>query len=370
MNIQELSVYFTKQLEQLLKFSTSEKLGVEVQSSIEKLQDNYSQDLFSVIAELIEKLNEANNFISDLSKGHLDVEVPRHNLLISPFKQLHSNLSHLDWQVERISEGDFNQKIDFLGDFSLHFNKLISFLREKDRLERELSQLNEDKDRFMQILAHDLRNPFTVLLGLSDLLLANFREYDSEQIEMQLSMLSQTAHSTYNLLSDLLLWSRSQSGKLPFEPTKFNLIEICKEILVGKKNMFSAKKITIDCVETHPIYVLADLNMVKTILRNLISNAIKFTNSGGHIVIDTQIDMDNVIVSIFDNGVGISAQNQVKLWDIAESFVTEGTEHEQGTGLGLTLCREFVEKHGGKIWVESELGKGSNFRFTLPIFSN
>ncbi len=368
MNTNELSIYLTKQINQLIKFEASETPGPEIQSSIDLIEDKNTKDLFLAVNELMSKLNEANSFVDGLSKGHLDVEVPRHNLLISPFKQLHANLSHLVWQVKRISEGDLNQEIDFLGDFSLHFNKLISFLKEKELYEKALSQLNDDKDRFMQILAHDLRSPFTALLGFSDILLSNFREYDSDEIEMQLSLLSQTAHSTYNLLNDLLLWSMSQSGKLPFYPKRLSFIDICNEVLSCKCNQADSKNIKIGCSEKEPIYLFADINMIKTVLRNLITNAIKFTHINGEVTLYAQKEGEFATISVCDNGVGISPNNQLKLWDFTTPFATEGTEHEQGTGLGLLLCKEFVEKHGGKIWVESELGKGSNFKFTMPLF--
>lgn len=369
MNSKELSIYLTTQINQLLQTGISETPGLEIQSSINQLDDKSSQELFVAVGELISKLNEANSFVDGLSKGHLDVEVPKQNLVISPFKQLHANLSHLVWQVKRISEGDLNQEIDFLGDFSLHFNKLISFLREKELYEKALSQLNDDKDRFMQILAHDLRSPFTALLGFSDILLSNFREYDFDEIEMQLSLLSQTAHSTYNLLNDLLLWSMSQSGKLPFNPKRLPFIVICNEVLSCKCNQSDSKHINIDCSEKEPIYLFADVHMLKTVLRNLITNAIKFTHINGQVTVYVQKEGEFATISVRDNGVGISLDNQQKLWDFTTPFATEGTEHEQGTGLGLLLCKEFVEKHGGKIWVESELGKGSNFKFTMPLFN-
>lgn len=314
------------------------------------------------------KIDEANGFVEGLSKGKLDIEVPRHNLLISPFKQLHANLSHLVWQVQRISEGNYNHKIDFLGDFSIYLNKLIHFLKEKQQIQKELSHLNADKDRFMQILAHDLRSPFNALLGFTDLLIENFREYDFDEIEMQLSIINQTALKTYHLLNDLLLWSQSQSGKLPFEPEKLNFIVICNEILEGKQNQLSSKNLAVNCFESETIFIQSDINMLKTILRNLISNAIKFTPKNGKITIYAKKDQENAIITVSDNGVGMSTENQQKLWDISNPFTTKGTEKEEGTGLGLMLCKDFVEKHGGKIWVESELGKGSSFKFTMPLY--
>jgi len=231
----------------------------------------------------------------------------------------------------------------------------------------KLKKLNADKDRFMSILAHDLRSPFNSLLGFTDLLLKNLQKYDTKKIESQLKIIHQTTHQTYNLLEDLLLWTKSQSGKLPYEPKRIVFIELCKEIIDYFTNQSDAKGIKINSFEHKNTILNADLNMLKTILRNLISNAIKFTNKNGEINIYAEINIDNVIITISDNGVGIGENDQTKLWNFSNPFTTEGTANEKGTGLGLLLCKEFVEKHGGKIWVESDFGKGSDFKFTMPL---
>jgi len=231
----------------------------------------------------------------------------------------------------------------------------------------ELKKHNADKDRFMQILAHDLKDPFNALLGFSNLLLKNIHKFDIETIENQLKLMQQTAHKTYDLFKDLLLWSKAQSGKLTIEPKKIVLREICNKIICNLKHQADTKEISINCFEPEKTILEADLNMFKTILRNLISNAIKFTNKNGQINIYTEKNHNNVTITISDNGVGIEKKNLLKLWDFTQPISTSGTSNEKGTGFGLLLCKEFVEKHGGKIWVESELGKGSDFKFTLPL---
>lgn len=229
----------------------------------------------------------------------------------------------------------------------------------------ELKNLNADKDRFLQILSHDLRSPFQTLLGFSDLLLRNVRSFDIDKIENQLRQIHQTSFQTYNLLDDLLLWTKAQSGKLPFEPKSVNLQEMCDEVVVNFTTNF--KNITINSFHSESITLMVDKNMIKTVIRNLLSNAIKFSNQDGKIDIYTIREKDSVIITVSDNGVGIQKENLSRLWKYNKPFSTKGTADEKGTGFGLLLCKEFVEKHGGKIWVESEVGKGSDFKFSLPV---
>jgi len=230
----------------------------------------------------------------------------------------------------------------------------------------ELIKINTDKDRFISILAHDLKSPFNSLLGFSNLLFKNIRKYDIDKIENQVSMMNDSICSTFSLLEDILLWARKQQGKLPFELQEIRLAEICNDINEHLKVNARNKNITLNYFETKPIHVVADKNMLNTILRNLVSNAIKFTNYGGKINIYAEINKINTIITVADNGIGINPNQLPLLFDITEVFTTEGTAHEKGTGLGLPICKDFVEKHGGKIWVESEVGKGSDFKFTLP----
>ena len=229
-------------------------------------------------------------------------------------------------------------------------------------------QLNSDKDLFISILAHDLRSPFNALLGLSELLSENLRQYNINEIENLVNHIRNSAQNTYILLEDILMWVRTQTGKISFEPQKLNFADICKDILEILKPSANAKKITINYSVTDEINIYADIDMLKTVLRNLVTNAIKFTNKNGAISINAVENSGNVTISVSDNGIGISQDNLAKLFDISKVLTTKGTAEETGTGLGLLLCKEFVEKHGGKIWVKSEVGKGSDFRFALPLF--
>jgi len=247
----------------------------------------------------------------------------------------------------------------------------ITELKERELLIQkqniELQKLNSDKDRFLKIIAHDLKNPFNSLFGFSELLLKNFRKYDEKKIEFQINMIYQTSKKTYELLEEILLWAKSQSGKLTFEPQHFSFIEIANEIINSIENQANEKQIKISCFEKEKTILSADLNIFRTVLRNLISNAIKFTNQNGQINVYTEKNHANIIIIVSDNGIGIDKNVIPKLWEINVSYSTEGTNNEKGTGFGLKLCKELIEKHGGHIWVESEVGKGSDFKFTLPM---
>lgn len=381
---EKLVLHYIDEIENLIKFKRVESSSFELESQLEGVAQESDKRLFRAIDRLITKLWQANNFLEGLSQGDLNREVPSDNLIISPFKQLHANLSHLVWQVERLSHGDYNQKIDFLGDFSLHFNRLIDFLKEKRRVEEQLkineekyrqlaeslTRLNEDKNRFLKVIAHDLRSPFTTLLGFTDILLTNFRDWDESVIEEQLLILNETARNTYNLLSDLLLWSISQSGTLPFNPTEISLKGVVEELLAEKKSQLENKEIECDISKLGEYKLLADENMVKTVIRNLLSNAIKFSYPGGRVEIKSEERAPFVEIVIVDFGVGIAEEKLEKLFDFASSYSTRGTNNEEGTGLGLSLSKDFLERHGAKIWIESVVGEGSQVHFTLPILNS
>ncbi len=232
--------------------------------------------------------------------------------------------------------------------------------------EKLLLQLNADKDRFISILSHDLRSPFNNLLGLSEILTEDIYKLNIDEIEKLANQIKTTARSTFNLLEDILAWARTQQGTIPFNPQLISFIDICMNILETVNPDANAKNLTINYSAPDGINIFADNDMIKTVIRNLVSNAIKFTNIGGAINIDAEENSENITISVSDNGVGIAPGDMEKLFNISEVLTTKGTANEKGTGLGLLLCKEFVEKHGGKIWVESRPGKGSDFKFILP----
>jgi two-component system, sensor histidine kinase and response regulator len=233
--------------------------------------------------------------------------------------------------------------------------------------EKKLKDLMNAKDRIFSIIAHDLKSPFYSLIGFSELLIKNLNSYNKEKIENQLKTINKTAKQTYNLLEDLLLWSKSQAGKLNYEPQQISLHQICNEIVAQYKEQAMIKEIDLNYFFEDEIFISADKDMLKTILRNLLSNAIKFTHKGGQINIYTEKDNQNATITVSDNGVGIEKEDLTNFWELSRKIIKTGTTGEKGGGLGLMVCKEFVEKQNGKIWVESEAGKGSDFKFTLPL---
>lgn len=231
----------------------------------------------------------------------------------------------------------------------------------------ELQRLNADKDFFISILAHDLKSPFNSILGFLEFLICNIHTIDINQIERQLSLVHHSAINAYHLLEDILVWALSQSGKLPFEPREFNLNQCCDQVVEILNPTAETKKITLTCLDAGDNPIFADMNMFGTILRNLLSNAIKFTREGGSVTIHSEQLNSEWIISVSDNGIGISPEHLPHLFDDSHMQSLNGTANEKGTGFGLLLCKKFVEKHGGKIWAESKLGQGSVFRFTLPL---
>ena len=234
---------------------------------------------------------------------------------------------------------------------------------------KQLLQLNSDKNRFISILAHDLRSPFNGLLGLSEVLIEDIRKLSTDEIEDIANNINKSAKSSFKLLENILSWARAKQGKIPFDPQILNFTNNCEDAVDVLNPIAKAKNITIDFSTGDHINIFADVDMFKAVLRNLVSNAIKFTNAGGTISITAKQMNSNITISVSDNGIGIAPHNLMKLFEMAEVSTTKGTAEETGTGLGLLLCKEFVEKHGGKIWVESEVGKGSDFKFTLPIYA-
>jgi PAS domain S-box-containing protein len=232
--------------------------------------------------------------------------------------------------------------------------------------ESKLREINATKDKFFSIIAHDLKNPFNGILGFSNILREEAKDMDLSTIQEYADMINRAATQVFRLLENLLSWARVQQGQIPFNPTTLSIKEIAGEAIEILIENAHRKKINIIDNLPDRLLVRADADMLKTILRNIVSNAIKFTAANGEVVLSATEMNDYVEVSIKDSGKGMTKDNADKLFKIDTNYITRGTEEEEGTGLGLILCKEFIEKHQGKIWVESELDRGSTFKFTLP----
>jgi hypothetical protein len=231
----------------------------------------------------------------------------------------------------------------------------------------ELQKLNAEKDKFFSIIAHDLKSPFIGISGFSKVLVEQVREKDYDGIEKYAEIIQQSSKRAMDLLINLMEWASSQTGLMEFTPVTLEMGALINEIALMFDDIAGQKSIVIKRFLTPNAIVVTDKAMISTVLRNLISNAIKFTNPGGEIILSLEKNLSGELtVSVSDDGVGIPKSRIDKLFRIDENFSTPGTQKEKGTGLGLILCKEFVEKHKGQIWVESEEGKGSTFSFVLP----
>jgi signal transduction histidine kinase/ligand-binding sensor domain-containing protein len=235
-------------------------------------------------------------------------------------------------------------------------------------MNKELNDLNATKDKFFSIIAHDIKNPFNAVLGFTELLIDNFKEWNDQRKLETIHMVHASSKNLYQLLDNLLQWSRSQSGALKFNPQKIELDETFNDSVQLFRETADAKNIQLVRSSTEEnLAVYADRNMLDAILQNLISNAIKFTRPGGKVQIISERKGEFAWIKVTDNGVGMSAKIQERLFRIDKQNSTSGTLNETGTGLGLILVKEFVTRHGGKIGVESIEGKGSTFYFTIPL---
>lgn len=257
-------------------------------------------------------------------------------------------------------------------------NKLQrELLKEKVTLERtlgllnetneELKQINASKDKFFSIIGHDLKSPFNTILGFSDLLQEQVKEKDYSQVELYSNLIYKSAHKAFDLLVNLMEWAQTQTGRISFKPETFDIVNSVMEMKSLFQETASQKEIQI--VTDLPPYleIFADKAMINTVLRNLVSNAIKFTPLKGAVKIVSKLKDDQIVFMVKDNGVGIPPDRIEKLFRIDENYSTKGTNQETGTGLGLIICKEFIEKHQGKIWVESKEGEGSTFCFSIPM---
>ena len=233
--------------------------------------------------------------------------------------------------------------------------------------EKDLRELNATKDKFFSIISHDLKNPFSSLMAVTEMIEQNFKSSSEEENLSGIRRINESARHIYNLLDNLLTWSKSQRGKLDYEPTGFNLSTVVQVNLNLHKVQADKKEISLINGLSDPLHAFGDREMISTVIRNLLNNAIKFTGPKGKVTVRAEKDEKFIRLSVTDNGTGISEENLQKLFKIDEKFKCNGTSNEKGTGLGLILCKEFVEKNDGEITVESKIGEGSTFSFTVPV---
>jgi signal transduction histidine kinase len=232
--------------------------------------------------------------------------------------------------------------------------------------EKALQDLNTTKDRFFSIIAHDLKTPFTSILAFSDLIAKNTQKFSPAKLEQMALTIRKAAHNAYALLDNLLSWSRLQTGALLPKPEFIDVRQLITEHIELFSSISIIKGITIEMAGETAGHVNSDKQMLSTVLRNLTSNAVKFSHPNCHVLIKAIPNGGDILFSVHDRGTGIPPQLIDRLFKMESSFSTIGTEKEKGSGLGLILCKDFVEKSNGRIWVDSILNSGTTFYFSIP----
>jgi two-component system CheB/CheR fusion protein len=360
-----------------------------------RLDYHYARSLFEVSLDPLITIN-SNGKITDANSATANVlGVSRDILIGSDFSGYFTEPYKAQIGYQKIFEQGFvvgypltirntsNKPVDVLLNASIYRDdqkKILGIfatahdITERNKAEKEIKLINDqlvllnsEKDKFFSIIAHDLKSPFQGLLGLTEIMSDCENGYTPEEWAQMGSDLHKLAVNLFNLLKNLLEWAQMQKGSIPFQPKEFSLSDLVTEIVETLKKRSEQKGITMINSVSHPLYAHADENMMKSVLLNLLSNAVKFTNRNGNVSITANKIVNGMIeISVSDTGVGMQVNELNKLFKIGEKIGKIGTDGELSTGLGLLLCKEFVEKQSGQIYVESEIGKGSIFSFTIP----
>ena len=339
-------------------------------TSVEKIT-HYSQEEFLTDAKMLMRIIHPNDF------AHVKTKLK--NLFQSRIQmsgevefRIISKLGNVVWvrnklNIIRNSNGKIQKLYGLVSDISLRKKAEIELKKSSDKL----IKLNETKDKFISIISHDLRTPFSSVVGFTDLLL-NDNELKEEEKRQYIKYIQDSANTMLSLVNSLLDWTRLQTGRVRFEPDRFQIKDIIDSSINLMAGVAVQKNIKLNSTIEDETTVFVDKDLVQQVFNNLLSNAIKFTNDGGKIIISKRsFDKSRFIeFSIKDNGIGIKEENLDKLFNVDAKYTSEGTKGEKGSGLGLSLVKEIIEKHGGEIRVESVYGKGTEFLFTLPVASD
>ncbi|MCF8298992.1 MAG: hypothetical protein K9J13_15695 [Saprospiraceae bacterium] len=330
----------------------------------------------AIAAELMVELEEKNNSLRQTNKEVAKANVHAAELISiletkeEKIAELNKSLSSANaFGAELVAEREL--ALEELAELNKKLNKEIKVRiaaeTEIKKTADELAKLIATKDKFFSIIAHDLKNPFGAIIGFSEILDLDYDNMDDTERKSMVDMIHKSSNNAYDLLINLLDWSRIQTGSISLNREVFNLEDGVNNTIALLEHQASMKNIKIKTQNLSNKFVFADKNMIVTVIRNLISNAIKFSYSKSEIIVSCEIMNNLVKVGIKDSGTGISKENIKRLFKIKEQYTEQGTSKETGTGLGLILCEEFINRNKGTIWVESILGKGSTFYFTIPV---
>ncbi|WP_421918105.1 sensor histidine kinase [Marinifilum sp.] len=336
------------------------------------------------------KKNPAASFMNP-SFDHL-VALPNHDVLIFDgyltLGCMNSTIQSIFVQAYRKDDkililGGMNNhqvldQVDKMADLNREIiNLQRELLKKNNSLESTLNDLHESnlrlqnekqtRDKIFSVIAHDLRSPFNTIIGFSNILMNKFALLNKNDICEHAGIIHESAKNTLFLLDNLLFWAKSQTGEIKFLPRETNLYEIVEISAAIANPAAKYKEISISMHIPRNISIYVDNQLMNTIIRNLLTNSIKFTNRKGSIKIEAKINKEWAEIMISDNGIGMDELTLANLFTNSQTQSIKGTENEKGSGLGLKLCKEFIKKHGGNIWAESELGAGSKFTFTMPI---
>ena len=298
-----------------------------------------------------------SEWVKYMPKGHMDLR----NVLFSPLNIDNKTVGIMGFACK---DGDFTEND---AKIATAFGNYAAIALRNSQILEELTASNKSKDKLFSIIAHDLRAPFNSLIGFSDLLIEKTSQSTDKELHKYSAITNESLNKTYNYLNNLLEWSRLQTNRIEFKPSNFYISDLVEEVTGILIAQAQNKEIHIKLSLQNNVELFADRNMIKVVLTNLVSNAIKYSRAGSEIIISNKRTNKEDKIIVEDKGVGISKESCQQLFKVEESFSTPGTNNEKGTGLGLVLCNDFVQKHKGHIDVKSEIGKGSVFSVILPI---
>jgi signal transduction histidine kinase len=357
------------------RFNEGEKYLNRAFEDAQKIKDNYlvlnCYKAFSDYYEIKKDLRNSLKYLNMYIALKDTIEAQKNIASIAELEAIYKNEKISKENVILLKDKEMSDKQRIYWIIFTAFLIVSSFILYarfllKKRANNRLKEINVTKDKFFGIISHDLKNPFNSIFGATEILLNNFNSQTDEEKLRIIKEIENSAKQTYKLLENLLYWSRAQAGIIAFNPKALIINDIIKETISLLDNTANNKNIKLSLEISEIFQVYCDEEMIKTVIRNLISNGIKFTNEGGTVTIILKKAGNYIEIAIVDSGIGMSPKIKDELFKIDKIKTLQGTSGEKGTGLGLILCKEFVEKNKGKIWVESIPGEGSRFIFTIP----